>query len=34
MRVINLDFRPEKDINEYFYLRVINLTAFEKPEKK
>ncbi|MBU3011438.1 hypothetical protein KO506_08490 [Polaribacter vadi] len=26
MRAINLDFRPENDINGYFYLRVINLT--------
>ena len=26
MRAINLDFRPENDVNGYFYLRVINLT--------
>jgi hypothetical protein len=26
MRAINLDFRPENDINGVFYLRVINLT--------
>ena len=26
MRAINLDFRPENDINGYYYLRVINLT--------
>lgn len=26
IRVINLDFRPENDVNGYFYLRVINLT--------
>ncbi len=25
MRAINLDFRPENDLNGYFYLRVINL---------
>ena len=26
MRAINLDFKPEKDVNGDFYLRVINLT--------
>ena len=26
MRAINLDFRPENDLNGHFYLRVINLT--------
>lgn len=34
MRAINLDFRPENDINGYFYLRVINLTAVENPKTK
>jgi hypothetical protein len=26
MRAINLDFRPENDVNGHFYLRVLNLT--------
>lgn len=26
MRAINLDWRPENDVNGYYYLRVINLT--------
>jgi len=26
MRAIDLDFRPENDVNGYFYLRVLNLT--------
>jgi predicted butyrate kinase (DUF1464 family) len=34
MRAINLDFRPENDVNGYFYLRVINLTTVENPKTK
>lgn len=34
MRAINLDFRPENDINGYFYLRVINLTKVENDSTK
>jgi hypothetical protein len=34
LKAIDLDFRPEKDINGYFYLRVINLTAVENPKTK
>jgi hypothetical protein len=34
MRAINLDFRPENDVNGYFYLRVINLTKVENPRNK
>lgn len=33
MRAINLDFRPENDVNGSFYLRVINLTAVTKTKK-
>lgn len=34
MRAINLDFRPENDINGHFYLRVINLIKVENPKTK
>ncbi|WP_435414093.1 hypothetical protein [Polaribacter aestuariivivens] len=34
MRAINLDFRPENDINGQFYLRVINLKKVENPKTK
>jgi len=34
MRAINLDFRPENDVNGYFYLRVIHLTAEENLKTK
>ena len=34
MRAINLDFRPENDINGYFYLRVLNLTKVENTKTK
>jgi hypothetical protein len=32
MRAINLDFRPENDVNGHFYLRVINLTKVINPK--
>ncbi len=34
MRAINLDFRPENDVNGYFYLRVLNLTEVVNPKTK
>ena len=34
MRAINLDFRPENDVNGCFYLRVINLKKVENPKTK
>lgn len=34
MRAVNLDFRPENDVNGSFYLRVINLTAVENRKTK
>ena len=34
LKAIDLDFRPEKDVNGHFYLRVINLTAVENPKTK
>lgn len=34
MRAIDLDFRPENDVNGCFYLRVINLKKVENPKTK
>ncbi len=34
MRAIDLDFRPENDLNGCFYLRVINLKKVENPKTK
>ncbi|WP_339662214.1 hypothetical protein [uncultured Polaribacter sp.] len=34
LRAINLDFRPENDVNGHFYLRVINLTEVVNPKTK
>ena len=33
-RAINLDWRPEKDVNGYYYLRVINITEVIHPKTK
>ena len=34
MRAINLDFKPENDVNGQFYVRVINLTEVVHPKTK
>ena len=34
MRAINLDFRPENDVNGCYYLRVINLRKVVNPKTK